>query len=133
MFSVMFTCNFQPDLKFRVSESSEMRFWPTCRDLSSMTTFSFKLKQVTTVNHYKFFPPQTALTSCWTYIMETYNPEKINGTELKIKQKWNGLKSFDICISIIFRCFDQSLSSRKDRALGSNFQISLIFPSLLRS
>ena len=67
----MFTFNFEPDLKLRVSESTEMRVWSSCRNLSSMTTFSCKLKQVTKVNHYKFFPPQTALTSCWTSCKRT--------------------------------------------------------------
>ena len=32
----------------------------------------------------------------------------------EIKQKWNGPKSFDICFSVIFSRYDQSVISGKE-------------------
>ena len=58
------------------------------------------------------------------------------GQSEEIEQKWKGLKNFDICFSVMFSCFDQSLiSSEKtgQKALPPiNIDISLVFLSFLR-
>ena len=70
---------------------------------------------------------------------QTDNPEKINGTKIEkeTKQKWKGPKTLDICFSVIFKRFDQSLISGMvtghEALPPTNFGIFQIFPSFLRS
>ena len=64
-------------------------------------------------------------------------PKKLMRKSKEIKQKWKGTKNFDIFLSIIFSCHNQSLiSGRKTghQALPPNkFETFVILPSLLRS
>lgn len=40
--------------------------------------------------------------------------EKLLDQSKEIKQKWKGLKNFDICSCVIFNCQDQSFVSEKE-------------------
>ena len=60
--------------------------------------------------------------------------KKLIGQIKKIKQKQVISKNFDICVSVIFSCYDQSVISRRKTghlALPPTyFEIFLIFPGL---
>ena len=78
--------------------------------------------------------------SVFSRIRTEHGPEKTpyldTSHAVEIKQKSKVLKIFDICFSIIFSCYNQSLISGKETGNWAlppiNFEIILIFRSLLR-
>ena len=79
-----------------------------------------------------FVAPQIGCRDSWKY-----NLRKKMWLNKEIKQKLKGPKNVDICLTLIFRCYGQSLFSRGEtghQALPpTNFEIFLIFSILILS
>ena len=67
----------------------------------------------------------------WTTDDINLQSREISGQSKEIKQKWKGLKNFDICFFVIFSCHGQTfISGRETGCLAlppTDFEIFLLF------